>query len=79
MNFDKWFNNQSRLVQLILLIIPGVGWVVEFLVRLSIFLRTKSGVHLVVLIIFACIGWGWFLNLIDLLYLVLTGHLILAE
>ncbi len=79
MTFDKWFNSQSRLVQVILLIIPIVGWIVELLVRLSVALRTKSAIHLVVFILFVVVGWGWVLNLIDLIYLCLTGHLILAE
>lgn len=79
MHFDTWFNSQSRLLQVILLIIPIVGWVVEVLVRLSVMLRTKSLVHIVVFILFLIVGWGWVLNLIDLIYLILTGHLILAK
>ncbi len=78
MTFDKWFNSQSRIVQILLLLIPFVGWIVECLVRLSIMLRTKSVVHIVVFILFLVVGWGWFLCLIDLIYLALTGHLILA-
>ena len=77
--FDKWFNSQSRLLQVILLIIPFVGWIVELLVRLSVMLRTKEPVHIVVFILFLVVGWGWFLNLIDIIYLALVGHLILAE
>jgi hypothetical protein len=79
MTFDKWFNSQSRLLQVILLIIPFVGWVVEALVRLSVALRTKSVLHIVVFVLFLVLGWGWFLCLIDLIYLILKGHLILAE
>ena len=79
MDFDKWFNSQSRLLQVILLIIPFVGWIVELLVRLSVMLRTKEPVHIVVFILFLVVGWGWFLNLIDIIYLALVGHLILAE
>lgn len=78
MTFDKWFNSQSRIVQILLLLIPFVGWIVECLVRLSIMLRTKSVVHIVVFILFLVVGWGWLLCLIDLIYLALTGHLILA-
>jgi len=78
MQFDKWFNSQSRLLQVILLIIPFVGWIVEVLVRLSVMLRTKSLLHIVVFILFLVVGWGWILNLIDLIYLALKGHLILA-
>lgn len=79
MNFDKWFNKQSTLVQAILLIIPFVNWIVELLIRLSVMLRTKSVVHIVVFILFLVIGWGWFLGLLDLIYCLITGHLFLAE
>lgn len=78
MAFDKWFNSQDRLLQVILLIIPVVGWIVELLVRLSVMLRKKDVVSIVVFVLFLVIGWGWFLCLIDLVYLVLKGHLILA-
>ncbi len=79
MTFDKWFNKQSRLVQVILLVIPLVGWIVELLVRLSIALRTKSVLHIVVFVLFLVIGWGWVLNLADLIYLIVKGHLFLAK
>lgn len=79
MNFDKWFNSQSVLLKAILLLIPFVGWVVECLVRLSVMLRTKSVVHIVVFLVFLFVGWGWFLGVIDFIYMLLTGHLILAD
>lgn len=78
MSFDKWFNSQSRLLQVILLVIPFVGWVVELLVRLSVMLRKQDVVSVVVFVVFLVIGWGWVLCLIDLVYLALNGHLILA-
>ena len=73
MQFDKWFNKQSVLLKVILLLIPFVGWVVECLVRLSVMLRTKSAVHIVVFLLFLFVGWGWVLNVIDLIYMVLTA------
>ena len=79
MTFDRWFNKQDRILQVILLIIPFVGWIMELLIRLSVMLRTKSVVHIVVFILFLVIGWGWILCLIDLIYLALKGHLILAD
>ncbi|HIU80202.1 MAG TPA: hypothetical protein IAC67_04725 [Candidatus Coproplasma excrementipullorum] len=78
MNFDRWFNSQDRLVKVILLIIPIIGWIVECLVRLSIMLRTKSILHIVVFLLFLIVGWSWILCLIDLIYLVVKGHLIFA-
>ena len=79
MAFDKWFNNQDRLIQVILLILPLVGWVVECLVRLSVALNKKDVVSIVVFVLFLLVGWGWILGVIDLVYLILKGHLILAE
>ncbi|MBP3423017.1 MAG: hypothetical protein J6K86_04550 [Clostridia bacterium] len=79
MQFDKWFNSQSTLIKAILLLLPFVGWVVECLVRLSVMLRTKSTVHIVVFVLFLVVGWGWILGLIDFIYLLLKGHLILAD
>lgn len=78
MSFDKWFNKQERLVQVILLILPFVGWVVELLIRLSVALEKKDAVSIVVFVLFLVVGWGWILCVIDLIYLVLNGHLILA-
>lgn len=78
MTFDKWFNSQSTLLKVILLIIPFVGWVVELLIRLSVALRKKDAVSIVVFVLFLLIGWGWFLCLIDLIYMVVTGHLLFA-
>ncbi len=79
MNFDKWFNSQSTLLKVILLLLPVVGWICECLVRLSVMLRTKSALHIVVFLLFLFVGWGWFLGVIDLVYLLLKGHLILAD
>lgn len=78
MNFDKWFYSQTKLVQVLLLVIPFVGWVMELLIRLSVMLRTQSLLHIVVFVLFVVVGWGWVLNLIDLIYLLLKGRLILA-
>ena len=79
MEFDVWFNKQTTLVKAILLIIPFVNWIVELLVRLSVMLRTKNPVHIVVFVVFLVFGWGWFLGLLDLIYCLVVGHLFLAE
>lgn len=79
MTFDKWFYKQSTLVKVLLLIIPFVGWIVELLLRLSVMLRTKQPVHIVVFVLFVAIGWGWFLNLIDLIVMIVTGKLLFTE
>lgn len=77
MTFDKWFNEQSRLIKVILLILPIVGWVVEILVRLSVYLRTKAVINLATFIIAVVGNWIW--SIIDLVVLIVTGHLFLEE
>ena len=79
MQFDKWFNSQSLLLKAILLLIPFVGWVVEMLVRLSVMLRTKDVLHIVIFVLFVAVGWGWILAVADFVYMLFTGHLFLAE
>ncbi len=77
MEFDKWFEKQSTLIKVILLIIPFVGWIVEILVRLSATLRNSSAVNLVGLIL-GVIG-NWFWQIVDLIFLVVKGNLLLLE
>ena len=72
-----WFNRQSRLIQIILLLIPVVNWVLEILIRWSAFLETKSIVTLVVaiLVTFFGLAFGW----LDLVWCLLFKHLIFAK
>ena len=74
----KWFYKQSFLVQLILLLIPGVNWVVEICVRWSAYFKTNNIITLAfaILVTIPCgivIGW------IDLVWLLLFGHLLFAK
>ncbi len=72
-----WFNRQSRLVQILLLLIPGVNWVVEILIRWSAFFKTKSGLTLVfaILVTFFGLAIGW----LDVVWCLLFKHLIFAK
>lgn len=79
MNFDKWFNSQSRLVQVIIFILPIVGWVVEILVRLSALLRKQSTTNILGFVLYLLVGGFWIPVLVDLVYLILKGKLILTE
>lgn len=77
MTFDKWFNKQGKVVQLLLLLIPFVNWVVEVLVRWSVALRTKDLLHIVIALLVTVLGlgFGW----LDLIWVLLFGHLILGK
>lgn len=57
-----WFNKQSRLVQLLLLIIPGVNWVTEVVVRWSTWLKKQTPERLVICVLVTLpsgIAFGW--------------------
>ena len=70
-----WFNKQSRLVQIILLLIPGVNWITEILVRWSTYLKKGGTVRLIISIIVTFFGlvFGW----IDLVWVLLYKKLLL--
>ena len=77
MKFDKWFNKQSRLVQILLLLISFVNWVVELLVRWSVALRTKNIIHVVIAVLIIIVGmpFGW----LDLVWILIFNHMLLAK
>lgn len=73
----KWFNRQSRLLQIILLLIPGVNWITEILVRLTALFQKPSLRNLLGFIIALLVGFafGW----VDLIWVLLFNHLILCK
>ena len=72
----KWFNSQSRLVQLILLLIPVVNWIVEIFARVTAVLEKPNLGNLLGLIFGIIIPiFGW----IDLVWVLLFNHLLLAK
>lgn len=75
--FAKWFYSQSLLVKLLLLLIPGVNWVVEILIRWSAYLSRPRLLTLVFAIV-ATVTMGVF-GWIDLVWLLLFGHLLFAK
>lgn len=71
-----WFNKQSRLVQVLLLLIPFVQWVVEIYVRVTAVLQ-KPTVGNILGLVFGLIipVFGW----LDLIWVLLFNHLVLAS
>ena len=68
------FQRLPRLVQFILLLIPGVNWITEIIVRVSAVLERPSGLNIIGLIIAIFVGFvfGW----VDLIWVLLFKHLI---
>ena len=73
----KEFNKLSLILKLILLIIPGVKWITEVVVRWSAALNKKDIVNLIlaIAVIIGGIVFGW----IDFIWVILTGHLTFAD
>ncbi len=72
----KWFNKQSRLVQIILLLIPGVNWITEIIVRVSGVIQKPTLGNILGLIFGIIIPvFGW----IDLVWVLIFNHLLLCK
>ena len=71
----KWFNKQSRLVQILLLLIPGVNWATEIIVRWTTYMKKGGLIRLIISIITIPAGmiFGW----IDLVWVLLFKRLFL--
>jgi hypothetical protein len=71
-----WFNKQSRLIQILLLLIPVVGWITEIFVRVTALLE-KPTLENILGFIFGLIipVFGW----LDLVWVLLFNHLILCK
>ncbi len=77
MSINSSFKSLPRLVQIILLLIPGVNWFTEVLVRGSAALHGKAFLQIIVLI-FAILPTGILLGWIDLFSCLLQKKLILT-
>ena len=69
-----WLNKHPRLVQIILLIIPGVNWVVEIIVRWGTFFKKGGAVRLIICLVVTIFGivvcW------LDAIWCLFTKHLL---
>lgn len=70
-----WFNKQSRLVQILLLLVPVLNWITEVVVRWSTFFKKGGLVRLIICIVVTFLGVfvGW----IDFIWVLLFKRLFL--
>lgn len=78
MNVDKWYEEQSLVLKIILIVLPFVGWIMEILIRVSAYTRKQNNMDLVLLLLFILLGWTWIPLIIDVVYLATKGHLFMA-
>ncbi|MDE7454627.1 MAG: hypothetical protein K2M64_02230 [Clostridia bacterium] len=74
----KGFNKLPRLVQIILLLIPGVNWLTEVIVRISAAIHGKAGKQILVLILAIIPVTGVILGWVDLFSCLIQKRLILT-
>lgn len=72
---DKWFHKQSKLVQVLLLLIPVINWIVEVCVRWSAVLRKGGVVRVIIALIVTFLGV--FIGWLDAIWTLITNKLIL--
>ena len=71
-----WFNKQSRLVQLLLLLIPGINWLTELLVRWGTWMKKGGLIRLIVCVI-VTVGGGFIFGWLDFVWVLLFKKLFL--
>ncbi|MBO7345480.1 MAG: hypothetical protein J6U92_06045 [Clostridia bacterium] len=71
-----WFNKQSKLVQILLLLIPVVNWFTEIVVRWSTWLK-KGGLIRLIVCVLVTIPSGIVIGWLDLLWVLLFGEFFL--
>lgn len=72
----SWFNKQSRLVQILLLLIPGVNWITEIVVRVTAVIEkptTENILGVIFGIIIPVFGY------LDLIWVLVFNHLFLCK
>ncbi|MBD5100759.1 MAG: hypothetical protein HDT29_05810 [Clostridiales bacterium] len=78
MSFVSGFKKLPRLVQIILLLIPGVNWITEIVVRVSAAMHGKAIKQIIVLILAIIPITGVLLGWIDLFSCLIQKKLILT-
>ena len=71
---DKWFHSLNKLIQVILLLIPGVNWIVELVIRWSAVLR-KGGLISIIVAIVVTFG-GLIIGWVDAIWTLLFNKLL---
>ena len=73
----KEFQKLPRIVQFILLLIPGVNWITEIIVRISAVIAKPDLYNVLGLVL--AIVCGFILGWVDLVWVLLFKHLCLAK
>ena len=78
-SFAKSFEQLPLLIKVILLLIPGVNWIVEILVRLASFLGKGDAFNLLGLILAIIPPTGILLGWLDIIWIIFFGRYFLQK
>lgn len=70
------FNKQSKLVKILLLLIPFVNWVTELVTRWDYYVKNKTTANLIIALIVTFLGLP--IGFIDCIAILLTDKMILT-
>lgn len=73
----KTFKSLPRLVQIILLIIPGINWIVELIIRACQLIKKPNLVTVLMFIV--SFPFGVVLGWVDLVWLLVNNHLVFEK
>lgn len=79
MDFIKVFKGWPKWLQIVSIIIPFVGLVVEILYRVSAIIKKPTVINIVGLVVMCVIGLCWVGLLLDVLSLIFRGKLFFVE
>ena len=71
----SWFHGLNKLIQAILLIIPGVNWFVEVIVRWSAWLKARNTIGLIIAIL-VTLPSGLLVGWVDAIWVLLFNKLV---
>ncbi|MCQ2801641.1 MAG: hypothetical protein MJ222_03215 [Bacilli bacterium] len=74
----KKFNEFSKIVRIVLLAIPFCNWVVELILRWSLFIEKKDAGSLIVALV-ATFGFGVVLGWIDAIFTAMEDKIVLTD
>ncbi len=70
------FFKLPRLIQILILIIPVVGWIAELIIRWSAVFENFRIRNLIAALVFTFLGWAWVLCVLDIIWILLFKHLL---
>ena len=72
-----WFNKQSKVLRIILMIIPFVNWIIDLVIRIEALIKKQSTTNIIGLILVVVVGYIF--AFIDLIMVIINKDFLLME